>query len=150
MRLLSSVARPWIFWILLVETCPVTHRVCESRFGPWAKHKVEWTMSPAGCKCICSGQTSPEGFKVFFTALSTIPALASFTGCNAGNCNIQNTFVFSRQWALWKMQSALKPYSPSACFVGRDLGCNKLLKLCCSDEKAKYGTVTIVECAYSI
>lgn len=119
-------------------------------FVPWAKQKVEWTMSPAGCRCICSGQTSPEGFKVFFAALSTTSTLASFTGCNTGNCNIQNISVFLRQRALQKVQSPLKPYCPRACFVGRNLGCNKLLKLCCSDEKAKYSTVTIVECAYSI
>lgn len=30
---------------------------------------------------------------------------------------------------------AIQPY---ACFVGGDLGCSKLLKLHCSDEKAKY------------
>lgn len=150
MRLLSSVASPWIFCILLVETCLVTHSMREGRFGPWVKQKVGWTMPPLGCRCICCGQTSPEGFKVFLTALSTTPALASFTGYNAGNCNIQTIFVFTRQWALQKLQSPLKPYSTCACLVSRNLGCNQLLKLRCSDEKAKYSTVTIVECAYSI
>lgn len=30
---------------------------------------------------------------------------------------------------------AIQPYT---CFVGGDLGCNKLLKLLCSDDKVKY------------
>lgn len=152
MSLLSDVDRPCIFWILLIETCFMT---CSQ--DAW-RQTCSMGKTESGVNHILlyrrhipPGQGSPEGLRCSLHLCEYCSSPCTFTSCNTDNYNIWSIFIFTRQRALWKVQSHPKPYSHMhVLWVEIWAAINSLSYIAQMRKQNIICTVSIVECAYSI